>query len=106
MGDTGDLWRESKELQQRKKELNRNQATADYDQAARLAKDHGLELRKISAVHYQLIRPKPTYWILNIYPGNQRLYGDNKHRPPFVEIKAKPWNLNLLVSSVITQLQL
>ena len=49
-------------------------------------------LRQNNHQHYQLF-PVDKTWLINIYPGNQRLYHDVKKRGPFLELRGQVWAL-------------
>jgi hypothetical protein len=55
-------------------EQRRQSALRDYKSAAALANQVGWQFRCHSEVHYSLRKPQENSWILNIYPGNRRLY--------------------------------
>ena len=57
----------------------RKLAASDFEQARNLAETHGLFLVRRTDQHYQLT-PNDDGWLLNLYPGNCRLYGDT-NRP-------------------------
>lgn len=60
----------------------RADAATEFDRAAQLAEDNGFRLRKCSYAHYQLVHIAKD-WLLNIYPGNGRLYNDPHRKPPY-----------------------
>lgn len=60
----------------------RADAKSEFDRAAQLAEDNGFHLRKCSEAHYQLVHIAKD-WLLNIYPGNGRLYNDPHRKPPY-----------------------
>lgn len=60
----------------------RADATTEFDRAAHLAENNGFRLRKCSDAHYQLVHVEKD-WLLNIYPGNGRLYSDPHRKPPY-----------------------
>lgn len=78
---------------------NRQLAAEQWPEAQRLAETAGLQLLRCTEAHYQL---RSEEWILNIYPGNRRLYSDpNKPRPPFV---GQPdWTLLQVVQEVVAR---
>lgn len=53
----------------------RDQAEQEHSAAAALADKHDMVLLQHNPSHYQLRRPGRK-WVLNIYPGNQRLFRD------------------------------
>lgn len=69
----------------------------NYNIAVQLATKAGIELIKKTEFHYQL----KNNWLINVYPGNQRLYHDrNFPKPPFLKIKPD-WNLLDIVEAAI-----
>lgn len=85
------VFKEMKEARREEAEESRSTAAAQFKKAQQVARKYGLELRQCSTVHYQLTSPKG--WLMNIYPGNCRLYGDRnkKVKAPFV--KVTDWTL-------------
>ncbi len=65
-----------------KRSARRADAVTQFDRAVRLAEDNGFRLRKCSDAHYQLVHIEKD-WLLNIYPGNGRLYNDPHRKPPY-----------------------
>lgn len=77
----------------------RADAAAEYGDASQLAAEAGLSLLRRSDSHYQL-------WgggrLLNVYPGNQRLYRDSSFPPfPKLTIPAGDWTLTDVVRAAI-----
>jgi hypothetical protein len=69
----------------------------DFQIALQLANKAGIELIQKTEFHYQL----KNHWLINVYPGNQRLYYDrNFPKPPFLNIKSD-WNLIDVVKAAI-----
>jgi hypothetical protein len=92
------------ETRKQDKAGRRGAAGTDFGAAQRLAARHGLILKRRSESHYQLCR-KSRQWLLNIYPGNCRLYYDrNKQKPPFLTIDS-PWTLLGVVEAMVRQLE-
>lgn len=68
----------------------RRQAEADFPAAAALAERHGMTLVRHQTGHYAL---SDGHWLLNLYPGNGRLYADgNRDRAPFLGLGGE-WGL-------------
>ena len=89
MGDEGDYWRAHREWEQKQKRQRRDAVTdEDYETARQCAINRGFDLIKVSDVQYRL-EPLDGSWLLNIYPGNRRLYGDPNRpkRAPYLKIK-------------------
>lgn len=84
-------------------EKRRQSALQNYREAANLANQVGWHLKCHSEVHYSLRKPQENSWILNIYPGNRRLYYDqNKPRGPFLKLEEE-WTLLDVVLAAIQQ---
>ena len=84
------------------KEQRRTQAKRDFREASTLAAQNGLRFSHINDVQYQL-RGKTfgVSWLINVYPGNCRLYHDPQKTAPFLEISSE-WGLLDVVQSAIT----
>lgn len=71
-----------------------------FEEARKLAYEHGMILIQHTDVHYTL---SANNWRLNLYPGNQRLYHDKKHKkPPFLEVPEN-WTLKDIVDACIKE---
>lgn len=102
--DPSCMWEEYKERQQVEKAAYREAAAQVFDQARQLAHDVGLDLRKHTDSHYSLRgRQHGSSWVLNLYPGNQRLYSDPKHRGPFLKVP-KPWTFSDVIRAAAQKL--
>lgn len=67
-----------------------------FDEAVKIAADHGMKLRRCSDSHYQLRGPGHRPFIQNIYPGNRRLCWDRNHpKPPYIQ--THDWSLVAIV---------
>lgn len=84
-----------------KRELRRAQAFCDYPEVAKDALAAGLLLTCRSESHYQLMPPDKA-WILNLYPGNCRLYSDKNTRikAPYLNFAGHKWSLRDVVKTV------
>lgn len=75
-----------------------------FDPAQVLAKANGLALRRCTGVHYQLFpegkRASAAHWLINLYPGNQRVYSPPERRGPYLNLK-RPWTLLDAVQAAI-----
>lgn len=69
----------------------RARATLEFFEARDFCIDRGMDLRKNSDTHYSLFGDG---WLLDIYPGNQRLYRPENREPraPFLELPNE-WGL-------------
>lgn len=71
-----------------------DQACREFPEAERVARECGLKLLKRSATHFQLT-PLISLgsWLINLYPGNQRVYFDrNRGRAPYLALP-DDWDL-------------
>ena len=87
-----------------KKERSDRRAAAlnDFEAARQLASQAGMTLVQCSDVHYQLSLDK-NGWLINVYPGNQRLYHDRNHpKPPFLDVSFG-WGLIDVVKAAIKE---
>jgi hypothetical protein len=95
-----DVYRLLKKEQKKDGVELRNASQNQFGAARQLAAQAGLTLIRRSEVHYQLFLSKNS-WLLNIYPGNQRLYCDrNRPKAPFLDVKTN-WNITDVVKAVI-----
>ena len=93
-----EYWTDYREVGRYVREENRQKSLAVFAESTNLAELHGLTLRRLSDVHYQLSNGG---WLLNIYPGNQRIMCDkNKGRAPWVNVDS-PWTVLDIVSRVV-----
>ncbi len=75
-------------------------ATEDFGSSQRRAAGSGLKLVRHSEVHYQLSSLKRG-WLINVYPGNHRLYVDkNRSRAPYLRVPMG-WSLEDVVTAAI-----
>lgn len=87
MSDMIDGFRWQKGQRKARGECLRTCAISDFGEACAYSADHDMMLYRRTEVHYQL-RHLTNGWILDIYPGNQRLYRPNrKPRAPFLTLK-------------------
>lgn len=71
----------------RRRSLNANL----FNDARSLASKSGLRLIRCDDVHYQI--EHPSGWLINVYPGNQRIFADRqrKIRAPYLVVDAEEW---------------
>ena len=83
----------------------REVASRDFDDVRMPARVAGMRLVKRDESHYSLFWGPGQKWLLNIYPGNQRLYHDKNRRGPFVDMSGKgvddPWTLGDVLAACI-----
>ncbi len=94
-------WEEYNKGVQKERQRRRDEATNEIDNIQRRLADFSIVLRQCTTAHYQLIYGD---WIYNLYPGNQRIYSDPKHRGPFLNVP-KPWTLSEVADAVIAHAQ-
>lgn len=87
----------------------REEAAAQYAEAAKLANENGMDLRPLAyadnpedVTQYRIEGPEGA-WYKEIYPGNQRIYCPDKSKQgPFVSMPfGKRWNLIDVVRACI-----
>lgn len=94
------VYKALKKLDEKDKEESRQESAKLYEKAAYLAVKAGWRLRKHSDIHYSLWESAEG-WLLNIYPGNSRLYYDyRKKKGPFLKLNID-WNLLDVIESAI-----
>lgn len=88
----------------RKHERSRNRkvAEADFEIAQRAAERHGIVLMRKSDSHYQI---RFHGCLLNVYPGNRRLYHDKNHKtPPRLKLPSN-WTIIDVINTIIQTIQ-
>ena len=88
------------EQSQAERKARRIGASQDFRSAQLLAKEAGMVLLCHGEAHYQLVYGRDR-WVLNIYPGNQRLYHDKAHQGPYLNLAFWPWSLEDVVRAAI-----
>ena len=84
---------------------NRVTAADDFEMAKLAAARNGLTLKRQTDAHYQVSK-NGAGWLLNIYPGNQRIYRDpNKPAAPHLDLQGvheecRCWKLIDIVMAV------
>lgn len=93
MSDMGEVFKALKQHRQQHGFNRRLQATLDYEQASGAAAQFNMQLIRHTETHYSLRHNKG--WIINLYPGNQRIFRDqnNKVHSPYLKL---PNNWTLL----------
>lgn len=98
MSEVGDMWRDVRDERFAAKLSRRSMEAETFDSLAKYAREVGLELKQCSQSHYQLTCQDPA-WLLNIYPGNRRLYWDPNRRGPFLKVE-EPWCIrNVIIAA-------
>lgn len=76
----------------------RLQAEDDLPEAISIAEQHGFVVKQCSESHYQV---RSEYWLVNLYPGNQRWFSDrNQKRILVVSGLPEPWRLIDVVKTI------
>ena len=86
-----EIYKEMGKERQEEGEVRRNKAGNDFSIAKRMAESKGWVLKQHTYSHFQLISPGRKI-IINLYPGNQRIYQDPKKRGPYLKIPFE-WTL-------------
>lgn len=74
-------------------------AKRDFKEAAILAAQHGMTLtRHNDGVQYNL---STSAWVIQLYPGNLRIYSPKKKRGPYLDLAGKCWNLVAAVKAAV-----
>lgn len=96
---TSEYWRDIKDARRQERQENRAVSEGMFAEAAMCAEASGFRLVKHSDAHYSLRKfsKRDTFlplWILNIYPGNRRIYRDPNtiKKAPFLKLKPD-WTL-------------
>jgi hypothetical protein len=98
MSEFGDVMKALKREKQAERAESRAEAWDEFGEAQRLAVKAGLVLRRCTEAQYQLY--VDGGWLLNIYPGNGRLYSDPNRRGPFLKVPMI-WSLLDVVRAAI-----
>lgn len=87
----GEMYSFLKKEDQYERQARRDSAEQEFEHARMCAERHGMRLIRHSDAHYAL----HCGWILDIYPGNQRLYRpDRLPRVPFLKLpEDRDWTL-------------
>ena len=99
MNETNEMWRGYRKHQQDERARRRARSAKLFSEAAELAEKNGMHLRQVNRHQYQLIWDAGG--LVNIYPGNCRLYLDKKRPPtPYLNIRDE-WDLMDVVRAAI-----
>lgn len=92
-----------KKERQDEAEQSRQLATQMFRDALKKAHTFGFTLVRHSDTHYK-VRTKD--WVLEVYPGNQRIYRHPGSKAPFLRLpEDRNWNLNDIVEAVAKALK-
>lgn len=92
MSDMGDVFKALKQHRRQHGFNRRLQAGLDFQQASSAAAQFNMRLIQHTETHYSLRHTKG--WIINLYPGNQRIFRDqnNKVHSPYLKLP-NDWTL-------------
>lgn len=103
MGDY-EIYKALHQIEQQEAEQRRNVSNECFIEARRLAMRAGLTLVRHTETHYAL--ESPMGWLINIYPGNRRLYADrNRKKSPFLKL-IDDWTLIDVVKAASTPIEI
>ena len=92
--DEIDDWDARREQAREHKADRRLAAGRDFQVARTMADSAGLILFHKTDTHFQLTTKATGGWLLNLYPGNCRVYGDrNRPKGPFLNLAGVKWTL-------------
>ena len=101
MSDLGDYYKSMRTSRQEAAQANRQESGAGFLSAHNYAIEHDMALFKCSPQHYQLkvylIATPPQIWLYSLYPGNQRIWPDPKHKGPFLHVKE--WSFKSIIDA-------
>lgn len=97
MGDMKEIWNETGERSKELLKSVREAAAKEFPAACAFANANGMTLRQLNnGTTYQL-KDSTSGDLLNIYPGNQRIYHDPNHKMPFIGIIDAKFSLYKIV---------
>lgn len=100
MSDEGEMWKQEKARRTKGKRQRRAVSSRLFDRAQGLAEAHGLVLLRHTEVHYSL--RKPDAWMIELYPGNGRIYSPKLHRGPYLDLP-RPWTVLDAVKAAVKE---
>jgi hypothetical protein len=104
MNEDYDVYRVLRAKRQRDGEKRRESANDIFREAQQLAAQAGLTLMQHTDAHYSLSNA-PNGWLVNVYPGNRRLYHDRKRpKAPFLRLE-RNWSLVEVVNAAIAAMK-
>lgn len=90
MSDISDTYKAIKAIRKQDGQANRDDAVLKFDKARFLAEASGMTLVCHTSAHYQLSNGS---WLIDVYPGNQRVRADKqKAKAPYLDLPS-PWTL-------------
>lgn len=105
MSEETNYWKQYRRHKQIDAAVRRDAEFDAFPAAQAKAEANGLRLVRKTDAHYQ-ISPISFGWLLNIYPGNQRIYADrNRPDAPYLTLAAtdedRDWTLQEIVDAAI-----
>ena len=104
MSDIGDTFKALRQEDKRDRADNRDAAAKTLSEASKLAAENGMILVRNTEAHYQ-VKHKRDGWILDVYPGNQRLYAPVRPghpRAPYITMPYdRCWTLTDVVAALV-----
>lgn len=99
MSEESEWWKGIKKQRQNEAADRRSVAASEFASASAMATRSGLELMQLTPTHFQL---RGRGWIINLYPGNQRIYKDRstREKAPHLELQ-ETWRLSDVVVAAI-----
>jgi len=98
-------YRRDRRFRERVAKDRRELAVEMFEDAAGIAEQAGLSLVQRTQAHYHLL-PADGSWLINLYPGNQRIYHDRNKPGPFLRLaRDRAWDLIDAVEAAITALK-
>lgn len=90
-----EIYKALEQLDQEDRQETREYANCEFAFAKDLATESGLILKQHSDAHYQIM-PLDKSFIINIYPGNRRIYQDRAKPGPYLDLPIT-WTLKDVV---------
>ncbi len=99
----GSYFGDIREVRQQEGRTRREIALAEFEVSRAALFAERVTLRMHDETHYSMHHPDG--WLLNVYPGNCRIFADrNKARAPYLKLAGKKWGLPDVVAAVISAL--
>ena len=99
---SSDFWKTMKEEDKHDRASSRLVAAHQFAHAREFAKSKGFELIQHSEVHYKI---KTPHWTFEVYPGNGRIWTNDRSAPILIRRMPVCWNLLDVVAAVAKELE-
>lgn len=100
--ETTEFWKAQRRVTRKERATRRGFAAIDFEEARLAANKCGMVLTKCSESHYQLRGGVRGDWLINLHPGNGRVWHDrNRPKPPRLELSSD-WGLMDAVKAAAT----